>query len=304
MQRFVLQDGAVKDNQTGLVWARDASISEFPLSWKEAFDFIGELNRSLFLSFDDWKLPNRRELFSLVSHQFINPCLPSGHPFLNILYTYYWTSTTCDRLPGQAWYIHFGGARVFKGLKDVSYMVWPVRAPGGSKIFETGQTRCYGPNGDFAPCVGSGQDGEMKSGERLRQPRFSDKGHTVMDMATGLSWTKNADCASSVLDWESAFQIVRQMNREEKFGFKDWRMPGITELESIVDMGRHSPALPDGHPFSDVRDFYWSSTTSEYDTDYAWALYLRDGGLGVGYKTSPDFHLWAVRGGGPQGLAS
>ena len=279
MQRFVLQDGAVKDNQTGLVWARDASISEFPLAWKEAFDFIGELNRSLFLGFDDWKLPNRRELFSLVSHQLINPCLPPGHPFVNVENTYYWTSTTCARLPEQAWYVHFGGARVFKGMKDVSYMVWPVRGAAGYKISR-----------------------EKWRGATPQASRFSVLGQTVTDRATGLVWTKSADCANGPLDWESAFKEVERMNREERFGFRNWRIPGISELETLVDLDRHSPAIPAGHPFSEVRDFHWSSTTSKYDETYAWALYLRDGALGVGVKTSPEFYLWAVIDGDAHGL--
>jgi hypothetical protein len=62
-------------------------------------------------------------------------------------------------------------------------------------------------------------------------------------------------------------------------------------------MGTHSPALPQGHPFSNVADAYWSATTSIYDPPYAWTLYLTDGPIGVGHKPQPLFHVWAVRGG-------
>jgi hypothetical protein len=63
-------------------------------------------------------------------------------------------------------------------------------------------------------------------------------------------------------------------------------------------MGRHSPALPSDHPFNDVQDFYWSFTTSRYDTEYAWTLYLKDGAVGVGFKRFAEFFLWPVTGPG------
>ena len=73
-------------------------------------------------------------------------------------------------------------------------------------------------------------------------------------------------------------------------------MPNIRELESLVDLQADSPALPEGHPFTNVRDVYWSSTTSVYEARYAWALYSRDGMVGVGFKPDTGFHLWPVRG--------
>ncbi len=54
------------------------------------------------------------------------------------------------------------------------------------------------------------------------------------------------------------------------------------------------PALPDGHPFKNVRDVYWSSTTSFFEADWAWALYLNKGATGVGFKQEKGFHLWPV----------
>ena len=61
-------------------------------------------------------------------------------------------------------------------------------------------------------------------------------------------------------------------------------------------MSQHSPALQVDHLFVNVQEFYWSSTTSMYDINYAWVLYIKDGAVGVGYKPLPDFYLWPVRG--------
>jgi hypothetical protein len=46
---------------------------------------------------------------------------------------------------------------------------------------------------------------------------------------------------------------------------------------------------------SDIQDGYWSSTTSTYEPDWAWALYLDKGAIGVGQKRGKHFHVMALR---------
>jgi len=298
MQRFLEQDEVVLDIKTGLIWTKNACLSDFPMTWNEAFTFIEELNHSGLYGYDDWKLPNRRELFSLMSHEAINPSLPQGHPFIYVFTGYYWTSTSCARLPNQAWYIHLGGARVFKGMKYGSYMVWPTRIADhlDSQVFRTGQRSCYNKNGDIVDCHNTGQDGEFQSGLQSNQPRFIENTYTIYDSATNLTWLKSANYFNDMLDWKSAFDLIEKMNRECKYGHNDWRLPSIVELESLTDMSQHSPALPIEHLFVNVQEFYWSSTTSMYDINYAWVLYVKDGAVGVGYKPLSEFYLWPVRG--------
>ena len=89
--------------------------------------WIAEFNAEGWDGYSDWRLPTRSELFTLVSHARINPALPTGHLFENVFPGYYWTATHCSRLPRQAWYVHFGGGRIFRGMKHGSYLVWPVR---------------------------------------------------------------------------------------------------------------------------------------------------------------------------------
>ncbi len=299
-KRFEPADGAVTDRVTGLMWTENGSPAEFPLTWAEAFDFVRQLNDERFGGYGDWRMPNRRELFSVVSHDTINPCLPAPHPFRNVFHGYYWTGTTCARLPDQAWYVHLGGARVFKGMKHGSYMVWPVRsaAPGREKVAATGQQQCHDAGGRRIPCSGTGQDGELRIGRTPDGERFAVEADTVVDTFTGLQWTRHADPAGAPVTWAAAENAVRELNAAAHHGFGDWRMPAIRELESLVDLGAHSPAMGAGHPFDSVRDFYWSATTSAYETRYAWALYTRDGIIGVGFKSRPEFHLWPVRGPG------
>ncbi len=127
-------------------------------------------------------------------------------------------------------------------------------------------------------------------------PRFAVQEEAVLDRLTGLHWTISADLAPGLTTWEEAFEVVENINQMALAGFSDWRLPNINELESLVDAQNHSPALSPDHPFREVKEFYWSSTTSFYDPLWAWALYLTKGAVGVGLKKGRYFYVWAVRG--------
>ncbi|MCF8110367.1 MAG: DUF1566 domain-containing protein [Desulfobacteraceae bacterium] len=296
--RFEYDSLVVSDLRTGLMWSRDAAPAEFPLAWGEAFDFAASLNARKFAGYADWRLPNRRELFSLVSHSRINPALPADHPFENVFPGYYWSASTCARLPDQAWYVHMGGARVYRGMKYASYMVWPVRthAIKQGTVFQTGQKHCFDQAGRPEQCGGTIQGASVHAGKPWPSPRFEAHTDTVTDHMTGLAWMRKTDAAGRPVSWQEGCDFIDSMNRNTACGFTDWRLPGIRELESLVDLGAHSPALPGGNLFEDIRDFYWSSTTSRYETRYAWALYLKDGSVGVGFKPLSEFFIWPVRG--------
>ncbi|QJA07013.1 DUF1566 domain-containing protein [Thermosulfurimonas marina] len=292
--RFKVQGELVEDLLTGLFWPKNAALFEFPMSWEEALRAVARLNRENFLGFSDWRLPNRRELRSLVFYQAKNPVLPPGHPFENLFHGWYWTSTTAVINPRYAWNVHFGGGRMFYSHKEDERMVWPVR--GRFRLPATGQHTCYNTLGNPVSCSGTGQDGEIRSGLPWPEPRFELRAEAVFDRLTGLFWTRLADLAPGRVTWEEAFQVVVELNRRKFSGFSDWRLPNINELESLVDAQYHSPALPRDHPFQEVREYYWSSTTSFYDPLWAWALYLAKGAVGIGLKHGPHFYVWAVRG--------
>lgn len=120
------------------------------------------------------------------------------------------------------------------------------------------------------PYAGSGQDGEFRAGLAWVAPRFRESGGLVWDRLTGLAWTRDANLAEYPLTWTEALDFVARMN------------------------GARRSAILIGHPFRDVRDAYWSSTTSLYEPDWAWALYLDKGAVGVGQKAGRHFHVWPV----------
>jgi hypothetical protein len=115
----------------------------------------------------------------------------------------------------------------------------------------------------------------------------------VLDRLTRLLWRRSANLTPQPVVWREALAAVAKLNHEG--AGSAWRLPTINELESLVDCATHSPALPSGHPFTDVQDIYWSSTTSLFEPDWAWALYLGKGATGVGQKRFAQFSVWATR---------
>lgn len=262
--RFQVRDHVVEDRLTAAVWSRDANPAQFPLTWREALQFVADMRARRTYGYGNWQLPTRRLLFSLISHQNLNPALPKGHPFENIFTGYYWSAETCRRLNDQAWYVHLGGGRIHRGMKHGSYMVWPVA---GGLVEPAGRDR------------------------------FVADDCWVHDTRTGLTWSRDADRPGGRFTWQGALSAVQALNAEKAGGYRDWRLPNIRELESLVDLESHSPALPADHPFVNVQDAYWSSTTSVYEPRYAWSVYSQDGIVGVGFKPHADFHVWPVRSG-------
>jgi hypothetical protein len=291
--RFQILQEMVIDHLTGLYWTIDANLSGYPLTWQEALDFVAGLNRNHYQGHGDWRLPNRKELRSLISHQTARPPLPEHHPFQNVFSGWYWTSTAASRNRAFAWYIHMGGGRMFYGRKDEFHLLWPVRGKRRSPLLLTGQFLCYDLRGNPISCESTGQDGELTDGFMLPQPRFRVMEDGVTDVLTGLVWFHEADLGRGTVTWEEAFGAIRTLNREK--GEKVlWRLPNINELETLVDCSECDPALPLGHPFRSVQEAYWSSTTSIFESDWAWALYLDKGAVGVGQKSGRHFHVWGV----------
>lgn len=113
----------VTDNLTGLVWARNANIAgtkawAAAITYCEGLDYGGQT---------DWRLPNAKELFSLLDLGRFNPALPAGHPFTGVQSGHYWSSSTCADNTGYAWRIHLFTTGVLYDVKTGMYYVWPVR---------------------------------------------------------------------------------------------------------------------------------------------------------------------------------
>jgi len=305
-------NGTVKDNLTGLVWTKNANLPDARLTWQQALDYVAGMNNGTHpnYGYTDWRLPNVNELKSLIDNSQFAPCLPSGHPFTNVQ-TFengeYWSSTNFYQV---VWTVGMGDGHIIGGFKGSdSLRVWPVRAgqcsaPGSSVIClpKTGQTTCYNTAGDVISCTNTGQDGEIQAGVACPSPRFTDNGNgTVKDNLTGLVWTKNANLPDAWLTWQQALDYVAGMNNgtHPNYGYTDWRLPNVLELESLADYSQYSPALPLNHPFTNLQGAYWSSTTWPVDTHNshnAWVSLVNYGIIMCQNKTW-DSSVWPVRSG-------
>lgn len=283
----LLESDLALDRLTGLVWPRTASLGDFPMSWPEALEAVARMNVENAFGHADWRLPNRRELSSLVSYNHHRPALAAQHPF-TVSQTWYWTSTTASMAPGYAWHVHLEGGRMFYGDKTRDAMVWPVRGQ-STVLSRTGQRRCWNAAGGVIGCAATGQDGELRNGAPWPEPRFVVEEGGVRDILTGLLWAKSTDHLG-VCTWEEALSAATRPREKGR----TWRLPTIRELESLVDAEHHNPALPENHPFTDIREAYWSSTSSAYAPDWAYCLYLHKGAVGVGFKAKREFHAWFV----------
>lgn len=102
-------DWVIADHRTDLMWPRYASSAGGAFwqqtDWNSAIDYCNNLD---FAGYDDWRLPNVRELQSIVDYGETNPAIDTSY-FFNIMSgaDYYWTSTTSDYFIPYAWIVGF-----------------------------------------------------------------------------------------------------------------------------------------------------------------------------------------------------
>src|SRR5438034_962063 len=93
-------------------------------------------------------------------------------------------------------------------------------------------------------------------------------GAAVRDNETGLVWVQSP--GTSTFTWEQGQIHCNQLSVSNRIG---WRLPTLQELGSLVDRSQSNPALPAGHPFSNVQSStYWSATTFASDASSAWVV--------------------------------
>jgi hypothetical protein len=142
-------DGTITDRATGLMWAQDDSGAG--MTWEEALAWVEEQNAEGTLGYDDWRLPNAKELQSIVDYTRSPSTSGSAaiDPLLNVTpitdeggeanYPFYWTSTTHANWtpsPGaMAVYVVFGEALGYMEMPpgSGSYRLMDVHGAGAQR---------------------------------------------------------------------------------------------------------------------------------------------------------------------------
>ncbi len=294
--RFVLGGvgDEVFDRLTGLSWRCELDAFPWPCTWREAL----EQARSASLN-GGWRLPNRRELRSLVSYARRDPALPVTHPFAGVPLGPVWTSTTVAGAPRHAWTVRFDGGRMFFANKQESAFVWLVRGE-ATDLPRTGQHQVWDDAGQLLSVEdpeAEGQDGAVRTGLPWPSPRFAVGRAWVLDRLTGLGWA-HGPMRNEPLTWWQALRDAKHLADRGHGGRQDWRLPTVNELETLVDASASRPALPMDHPFQGIPPTVscWTSTTSGYERNWAMAVYFEHGAVGVGQKAGAHHQGWAVCG--------
>lgn len=123
-------DGTVTDNCTGLMWQQDTAdingdggVTDVDsINWCEALAYCESLS---FAGHDDWRLPNVRELQSIVDYR---GRVTTIDPVFGALSMPYWSSTSFADLPDDAWSVFFGGGGVNGYGKEGDHYVRAVRS--------------------------------------------------------------------------------------------------------------------------------------------------------------------------------
>ncbi len=134
-------NGAVTDNLTKLIWLKNANAFGIR-TWEEALSDANTLASGSAGLTDgskagDWRLPNKKELESLIDCAYFNPALSSvsgksqwvsGDIFTGVQSNIYWSSTTYSANTANAWSVNLNDGYVGADDKTSTYYVWPVRA--------------------------------------------------------------------------------------------------------------------------------------------------------------------------------
>ncbi|TAL46895.1 MAG: DUF1566 domain-containing protein [Methylovulum sp.] len=110
---------------------------------------------------------------------------------------------------------------------------------------------------------------------------------TVLDKKTTLTWMRcslgqtwdNGACTGSAQEYQWRLALVAA-KKTVFAGKKDWRLPNIKELQSLVEYRCYGPAINLTAFPNAIRRGGWSSSPVAHGNDFAWAVYF---GYGYAY---------------------
>jgi uncharacterized repeat protein (TIGR02543 family) len=137
-------DSTVTDTLTGLMWTKTAGNTQG--TWADALTNVQSLNDTNYLGYNDWRLPNRKELRSLVDYSQANPPFSTGNPLNIPSAATYWTSSADSVHANNFWYVDTSvGGVTYEIDNSLMCRVWPVRGnsappPSGKKTLTISKT--------------------------------------------------------------------------------------------------------------------------------------------------------------------
>ncbi len=281
----------VTESVSNLQWQDDINVTTNNRNWTEAIDYCEALDMA---GQTDWRLPNDNELLSLLDSSKSSPA--TNDTFIHSSWVNYWSSSTDALYTHIAWIVRFSDGYSNGSLKSGNHYVRCVR--GGQfdnlklkSLTKTGQTKSYDENGNEVTDNSIKDDGYYQAGFKRAYSR-DDTTKIVTDNTTKLQWQDDAIVTSNDINWTEANSYCSSLILN---GVAGWRLPSRDELESIVDRGKHSPALSED--FKNIFLYsYWSSTTNVNHTSSAWNVGFV-AGYSNGFNKTQSLYVRCVRGG-------
>lgn len=178
------KNGTISDTATSLMWSK--SDSKKAMNWEDALAYAQKMNSENYLGHSDWRVPNAKELQSIVDYS-RSPLTTSSaaiDPMFNVStitdesgatdYPFYWSSTTHensgDSAGSAAVYVAFG--RSLGNMSNAQGM--GMGAPGGMQGGERPQMR-----GGERPPMGDRPEGDRPNeGDMKREGSQNRKGQS------------------------------------------------------------------------------------------------------------------------------
>jgi len=137
----VMNDEAVRDNETGLVWEQSPGETDGVPGVNFGDRISWDLGRKTCAGRTvggrlGWRLPSMHELASLKDpgKPIDDLNLPTGHPF-NVPLGLYWSATLDASNSDQVWVVFFNGGTVVEVSKGLQFFVWCVRGANNADAY-------------------------------------------------------------------------------------------------------------------------------------------------------------------------
>ncbi|MGD0676343.1 MAG: DUF1566 domain-containing protein [Polyangiaceae bacterium] len=188
--------------------------------------------------YHDWRLPSRIELVSIIDLAEGQPAIDRS-AFPGTPSEWFWTSSPSAASPTDAWYVYF-------------YFGYPKTDARRSHF----RARCV--RTDRAPAFAGSPD-----------THYELAAATVRDLGTGLTWQRELPTRTFAFDAAQAYCAHLALD-----GHKDWRVPSMPELVTLVDERASNPAIDTTAFPGTPSESFWTSSGFGNKSAEAWHVYF------------------------------
>ena len=241
----------VKDNVSRLIWEnKTANNAKNLYSFSDTQKLVSEQNQKKLCGLSNWRLPQIQELQNIVDYSF-----PFPEPAIDLTFfpnatnQIYWSATSYAKNDADAWGIYFDDGRVFEQTKTTQAAIRLIA--------------------------------NLEPENKRQRYEIIENGDEVLDTQTGLIWRRcvegmrwNGKSCEGQVFGAMLIESLERAAMQAKLTGKNWRLPNIKELASLVDFSQAKLAI-DSNVFPQTpNDQFWSSSPYAMDAFYGWVTHF------------------------------